>query len=103
MTSPWEELVALAERERDLVLEGRWEDLAAVSAERNRRSLALGTPGPDDREPLERLAQLQHEIHAGTAAARAFTLQRLGKLQHGRTAVRGYAGGASAPSVSRRA
>ena len=31
MAQPWADLVVLAERERDLVRDGRWDELPAVS------------------------------------------------------------------------
>ena len=89
---PWADLVALAERERDLVREGRWEELPAFSAQRLRLSGALGDPPAAARPHLERLVELQAEIHAGLSAARAFTLQKMGSMNRGATAMRGYAG-----------
>ena len=44
--APWAELVVLAERERDLVRDGRWEEVPAVSAERLR-----GVPLTNGDEP----------------------------------------------------
>jgi hypothetical protein len=95
--APWANLVALAERERDLALDGRWEEAAEASSVRLEASLALGTPPAAARPHLERLLELQHEITAGLTAARAFTARRLGNLNRGRTAVRGY--GASLGSL----
>jgi hypothetical protein len=92
------ELVALAERERDLAVAGRWEELAAASAERVSRAAALGTPGPGARPHLERLAALQRELLAKVAAARALTARELAELGRGRGAVRGY--GAAMPVAS---
>src|SRR3954470_18059346 len=102
----WAELVVLAERERDLVREGRWEEVPAVSAQRLSAAQALGDPPAAARVHLERLVELEHEIHAGLATGRAFTLQQIGKLDRGRTALRGYGGGGSrppAPPLHRRA
>ena len=67
---------------------------------------ALGTPPAAARPHLERLAELQAEIHAGLSAGRAFTLQKIGSMSRGATAMRGYAGPAPARhalSVDRRA
>ncbi|RKQ92403.1 hypothetical protein C8N24_2249 [Solirubrobacter pauli] len=89
---PWAELVALAERERDLVRDGRWEEVPAASAERLSASVALGHPPVAARAHLERLVELQAEIHAGLSAGRAFTLQKLGGMNRNKTAMRGYAG-----------
>ena len=97
--SPWAELVALAERERDLVREGRWEEIPALAQQRLSAALALGAPPAAARPHLERLVELQAEIHAGLSAGRAFTLQRLGSMNRGSAAMRGYAGYAPAASA----
>jgi len=89
---PWADLVVLAERERDLVREGRWEDIPPVAEHRVSASTALGTPPAAARPHLERLVELQAEIHAGLSAGRAFTLQKIGSMNRGATAMRGYAG-----------
>lgn len=89
---PWADLVVLAERERDLVHDGRWEEVPAVSEQRASASTALGTPPAAARPHLERLVELQAEIHTGLSVGRAFTLQKLGSMNRGATAMRGYAG-----------
>lgn len=86
----WARLVALAEHERELVREGRWEELPAASARRLSAAEALGDPPAAARPHLERLVELQREIHAGLSAGRAFTLQKLGDIDRGQTAIRGY-------------
>lgn len=86
----WAELVTLAERERELVEAGRWDEAVEASAVRMAAAQALGTPPPDARPHLERLQGVQTQITASIASARAFTLQRLGGLQRSRTAVTGY-------------
>jgi hypothetical protein len=98
--APWAELVALAERERDLVRDGRWDEVPAASAQRLSAAQALGDPPADAREHLERLVELEHEIHAGLSTGRAFTLQQIGKMDRGRTAMRGYGGGPSRPAAT---
>jgi hypothetical protein len=90
VTSPWEQLVALAERERELALEGRWEELAVAGEERLRRARALPAPPAAAREHLVRLSELQAQISAAIASARAFTLRKIGSMDRGRTAVHGY-------------
>jgi hypothetical protein len=92
VAQPWADLVVLAERERDLVRESRWEDIPAFSAQRLRLAAALGEPPAAARPHLERLVELQAEIHAGLGAARAFTMQKLSSMSRGATALRGYAG-----------
>jgi hypothetical protein len=103
--SPYAELVALAERERDLIREGHFEEAAEVSSTRLQASLALGVPPADAREQLERLVALQAEITACLTAARAFTARKLGEMNRGRSAVRGYgaAMGSARSSVDGRA
>ena len=96
VAQPWADLVALAERERDLVRDGRWEEVPAVAEQRLSAAGALGTPPAAARPHLERLVELQAEIHAGLSAARAFTLQKMGSMNRGATAMRGYAGPAPA-------
>ena len=76
--APWAGLVALAEHERDLVRDGRWDELPAASAQRLSAAEALGDPPAEARPHLERLSELQREIHAGLSTGRAFTLQKLG-------------------------
>ena len=97
--APWAELVVLAERERDLVRDGRWEEVPAVSAQRLSVAATLGVPPAAARPHLQRLVELQREIHAGLSAGRAFALQKLNKMERGATAMRGYAGGYSRPST----
>ena len=101
--APWAELVALAERERDIVVEGRWEELLVVSSQRLTAAAALGRPPASARPHLERLAELEREIHAGLSAGRAFTLQKLNKMSRGSAAMRGYAssaGGYARPAAT---
>jgi len=98
--APWAHLVALTERERDLVRDARWEELPAASAARLSAAEALGDPPAAARPHLERLVELQREIHVGLSAGRAFTLQKLGDMERGHTALRGYAGGYSRPAAS---
>ena len=94
----WVQLVVLAERERDLVHQERWDEVPAASETLLRASEALGDPPAEARPHLERLAELQDEIHAGLSAGRAFTLHKLGSMERGATAMRGY--GYSAPAAS---
>jgi hypothetical protein len=98
--SAWAELVTLAERERELIEQGRWDEAVTASGVRLAAAQALGTPPAEARPHLERLQGLQAQITASIASARAFTLQRLGGLQRSRTAVTGYltAGNRSAPA-----
>jgi hypothetical protein len=104
--APWAELVELAELELELVRDGRWEELPAATAHRLNASQALATPPAAARPQLERLVELQRDIHVGLSSGRAFTLKKLGSMSRGQTAMRGYAGGfprAAAASVDGRA
>jgi hypothetical protein len=96
--TPWAHLVELAERELALVVDGRWDEVPAASATRLSAASALGAPPAEARVHLERLVALQNEIHAGLATGRAFTVQKLGKMDRRRTALRGYGGGSRRPA-----
>ena len=97
---PWSELVALAEREYELAASGCWDEVAELSGERLRRSLALG-PAPASALPaLERLARVQSQIDVAIQLAHASAAQELAGVRRGRTAVRGYGAGL-APAQSR--
>jgi hypothetical protein len=98
--APWVELVELAERELVLVRDGRWDELPAESAKRLSVAEALGTPPAEARPQLERLVELQREIHAGVVTARAFALKKLGNLERGHTALVGYSGGYRRPAAA---
>ena len=86
----WEALVPLAEREYELVLQGRWDEAAAASSDRAAAARALGAPPADARPHLLRLNELQAQITAAITAARAATLRKLSGMSRGRTAVTGY-------------
>jgi hypothetical protein len=98
--TPWAALVALAEHELALVRDGRWEEVPAVSAQRLSAAQSLGDPPAEARAHLERLVDLEAEIHAGLSTGRAFTLQKLGNMERGQTALRGYSGGAPRPRAT---
>ena len=91
MTGPWQDLLARAERERDLAAAGRWEELAEAGAERAALAVSL-PPAPRSARPvLERLALVQEELTAAIVAARAETLRELAGVRRGQGAMRGYA------------
>ena len=85
--SGWPDVLALAERELELVRGGDAESLPAAIAERAVLAAALGAP---PRPVLERLADLQHQIIVELTLARDEIVRELGALQRGRGAVRGY-------------
>jgi hypothetical protein len=97
---PWSTLLAKAEAERVLAAEGRWDELAASTAERVRLAAALG-PAPRTARPvLEALAAVQQELTSTLEIARAETVRELGSLNTGRGAVAGYAAAQSARTRS---
>src|SRR4051812_49943602 len=98
--APWAEVVALAERERDIISEGRWDELLAVSTHRLTAAAALGRPPAAALPHLERLSELEREINAGLSTSRAFTLQKLNNMNRGSAALRGYGGGLPRPAAS---
>jgi hypothetical protein len=97
---PWSELVALAEREFELAESGRWDEVAALSGERLRRSRALGQAPASARPQLERLARVQSQIDVAIQLAHASASTELAGIRRGRTAVRGY-GASLAPAPTR--
>src|SRR3954465_8749797 len=97
---PWSELVALAERQYELAESGRWEDVAELSGERLRRSLALGPAPASARPALERLARVQSQIDLALQLAPAAAAPEPSRGRRGRTAVRAY-GASLARSPSR--
>lgn len=95
----WGELVALAEREHELALAGRFDEVADLSTERLRFARALGQAPASARPALERLQELQAQIDTTLQTARAFNQSELARVTRGRSAVRGYGAGLSpAPS-----
>jgi hypothetical protein len=88
---PWSELLARANAERSLAAEGRWEELAASTAEGVRIAATLGPAPLGARLTLEALAVVQQELTATLAYHHAETRRELGGLHAGRGAVAGYA------------
>ena len=88
---PWSTLLARANAERTLAAEGRWDELAASTAERVALAATLGPAPRGARLTLEALAVVQQELTATLEYARAQTRRELGGLHTGRGAVAGYA------------
>ena len=102
--APYERLVDLAEREASLVGSEAWDDLAALSGERQAVLAALPHTPPREAGPiLERLAGCQALVTAALATARAAAAAELQTLGRGRGAVRGYASSTvqGAPGLAR--
>jgi hypothetical protein len=83
----WQDVLALAERELELVRGGDAGALPAAIAERAALAAALD---PAPRPVLERLAAVQHQILVELTLAREEIVRELGALQRGRSAVQGY-------------
>jgi hypothetical protein len=89
--NPYAALVALAERERDLVADGAFESLEAVADERAALIATLPPQAPPSARPaLERAAGLQMATSAALSAAVAETRQRLGAMDRTHHAMRAY-------------
>jgi hypothetical protein len=97
---PWSTLLAKANAERQLAAEGRWEELAASTAERVRLAAALGPAPRSARIVLEALAGVQEELTATLTSAHAETRRDLAGLNTGRGAVAGYAAAQTARTRS---
>jgi hypothetical protein len=89
--SGYEALADLALRELELVSAGAMERLPDLEAQRHALVSALpDTPPPTARAALERTAAVQAQITAMLEQRMRQTGADLRKLNHGRTAVRGY-------------
>jgi hypothetical protein len=87
----WSEILALANAERTLAAEGRWDELAASTAERVRIAATLGPPPAGARLALEALSVVQQELIDTLEIARTETTRELAGLNTSRGAVAGYA------------
>jgi hypothetical protein len=96
MTDPYAALLALTEREHELVVAGAWEELAAVDAERRTLMAVMAAHAPPGaaRALLARAAEVQAATTALLATQVAELRRSLGHVAQGRAAVRGYGGGA---------
>ena len=85
--SGWADVLALAERELELVRGGDAEALPAAIAARARLAETLGQA---PRPVLEELATVQEQILVELTLARDEIVRELAALQRGRGAVHGY-------------
>ena len=83
----WSDVLALAERELELVRGGDAEALSGAIAE---RAALAATLAPASRPQLERLAEVQQQILVELTLARDEIVRELAALQRGRGAVHGY-------------
>lgn len=99
----WRKLQSLAERERELVAGGRWDDLPELQAERQQLIDALPSPPPPAAEPLLQAALAQSRAtQRELREALQRTEEQLGALRRGRRVVGAY-GGAGGTALDRRA
>jgi hypothetical protein len=92
------DLAVLAERELTLVRAARWDEAAALAAERDRLAGAVARPRPEDRPALELLMALQEQLVIEFTLARDGAARELTALGRGRGAVRGYRSAAGGPA-----
>jgi hypothetical protein len=99
--APYEVLVALAEQERALALDGRWSELSELLDRRAAVIAALPPEDPAEARPLlERALAAHAQAHAAMGAARAVMLAELGGTGRTRSAVAGYRSTAGAQAVA---
>jgi hypothetical protein len=97
VNEPYERILELARREAELVGAGRFEELAAVWAERDLIAAALTAPPPASaREPLLEADRIVRATRERICALLEELGDQLGQLSSGRRAVSGY-GGAAPP------
>ena len=102
--APYEALVALAEEERALALDGRWTELTDLLDRRAAVIAALPMRDPDGSRPLlERALAAHAQAHAALHAARSALVAELGETGRTRVAVAGYRSTAGAQDAPARA
>jgi len=102
--APYETLVALAEQELALALDGRWTELTELLERRSAVIAALPADDPAAARPLlERALAAHAQAHAAMNVARAGLLAELGDTGRTRTAVAGYRSSAGAQGGALRA
>ena len=84
-------MLALAERELEMVRGGDVEGLPAAIERRATLAATLGQAPGSARPVLERLAEVQEQIVVELTLAGAEIVRELGTLRRGRGAVAGYA------------
>ena len=88
--SPWSQLLALAERELELIRGGDIERLPDAIEQRARLAASLGQAPASARPVLERVGAVQQQIIVELTLAGAEIVRELGTLRRGRGAVDGY-------------
>jgi hypothetical protein len=88
-----DELLALTEREHELIVSCEWEKLAALDATRRELMARMTGVIPSSAQAgLERASEIQARTSALLAARVDELRTEIGALARGRTAVRGYGG-----------
>jgi len=97
-----DELLALTEREHELVVSCAWEELAALDAARRDLVARMTGAAPGSAQAaLERAVEVQARTSALLTASVGELQRELGTLSQGRTAVRGYGGDATLARTGR--
>ncbi len=100
MTDPYDALLELTEREHQLVVDGAWEELAAVDQRRRELLASLpARPPAAARHALTRAVALQTATTALISTQVRELRRSLGHVARGRVAVQGYGGGAGASAA----
>jgi hypothetical protein len=95
MNPAYASLLAVVRRERELVDEGRFEELEALAFEWERLAAGLPAPNEEERKVLE---EIELTVRSSVAAVRISlddTTQLLGLVHRGRRAIDAYSGTAS--------
>ncbi len=92
MSDPYRRLVEIAQRELECVRDEDFEGLESLGAERSElvRRLPANAP-PSARARLEQAALLQAQVSSLLGQQMTAVREGLGKLEHGREAMHGYA------------
>jgi hypothetical protein len=103
VSQAYEQLLALARRQQEIVETGRLDELELLLAEWEVLTAALPAPTPDERELLEAIEVIVWSSVATLDKALNETGQTLSLIRRGRKAIGSYAGAATAappPSAS---
>ncbi len=99
---PYEQLLALAERELECAGRGEYDELSEIAAERAEIIAALPPVAPAGaRDTLERAALMQARVTIELERGRAQTVLALRHVTHARRAARGYRRSVGAVGVPR--
>ncbi len=91
MSSDYDALLELAERERELIEAGQWEDVVTLGVTRAQLVAQLPTQAPASALGLlEQTASIVESNVAAIATASATARQELAHIQRGRTALASY-------------